>query len=62
MAEERPPEVIYDRHATTSTVILAIRLDRYRAYRVLRLGPAHPGRLAELSHPVPRQAGPAVTA
>ncbi|MER5466467.1 hypothetical protein ABT010_38730 [Streptomyces sp. NPDC002668] len=62
MAEERPPEVIYDRHATTSTVILDIRLDRYRVCRVPRLGPAHPERLAELSHAVPRRADPAVTA
>ncbi|WP_326648369.1 MULTISPECIES: recombinase family protein [unclassified Streptomyces] len=31
-AEDRPRAFIYDRHATTSTVILDIRLDRCRAY------------------------------
>ncbi|WP_309239233.1 recombinase family protein [Streptomyces lunaelactis] len=32
LAEARPRAFIYDRHATTSTVILDIRLDRCRAY------------------------------
>ncbi|MET7617126.1 recombinase family protein [Streptomyces sp. NPDC005408] len=31
-AKERPCAFIYDRHATTSTAILGIRLDRCRAY------------------------------